>query len=281
MGKGNTTWIPGVSPLPQRQTNISQTNPNWGASKVQWNAPTIRTRRKPSKTTVNRTQASDNPIVSKAVTLLGNAIGGNKGDSNNEGLTAIFDHKTRYGVTKPYTVVDKRHNTLTVYKGTTPVESHFVTLGSNIGDGLAERAPYLSATPRTTGAGVFVAIPKPTSNYTGKEPMFLLKNSGAYGTILAIHSPANYTDRLLPFKDRSVSNRVSFGCVSGNCGVSKHLYDDKIINNGDSVYVLPEVDGNRLVEQNGKLQMVWEGNNPTTYVDKDNATRNFKYNSEQ
>ena len=57
------------------------------------------------------------------------------------------------------------------------------------------------------------------------------------------------------------------------------LYKDKTLQTGDSIYVLPEVKGNNLVEKNGKLQMQWGGNNPKTYKDSRGTTRNFRYNS--
>ena len=58
----------------------------------------------------------------------------------------------------------------------------------------------------------------------------------------------------------------------------KKLYKDKTLQTGDSVYVLPEIEGNNLIEKNGKLQMQWKGNNPKTYKDSHGITRNFRYN---
>lgn len=138
---------------------------------------------------------------------------------------------------------------------------------------------YLSQTPRTTGAGIFTVQGYGTSHYPGNEPSYVLRSDSISPVTQAIHSPANYTDRLAPFKDKSLSKRVSYGCISGNCGVLDHLYKNRIISSGDTIYVLPEVEGNQLIEKNGKLQMQWGNNNPSTYVDQKGITRPFRYNN--
>lgn len=137
---------------------------------------------------------------------------------------------------------------------------------------------YLSEAPRTTGAGVYTVSARPTSHYPGKEPMYILR-SDVTGTVgQALHSPANLTSRREYFRNPQSNNRISFGCTSPDCGVTTHLYNDKVINNKDSLYVLPEVEGNNLIEKNGKLQMQWGKNNPKTYTDSKGKVRKFKYN---
>lgn len=177
-------------------------------------------------------------------------------DSSYSGEDAIVAHKRRFGVNEPYLVVDKKNNRMTLYRNNEPLETHYVTLGSKVGDmAIPNGVRYYSQTPRTTGAGVFTARSVSTSPYTGNEPMFVMDTPYTREGKMkqALHSPANYKDRLAPFHNQTLSNRVSFGCVSGDCGVVKHIYDDGLLQAGDSIYVLPEVEGNQLIEKGGKL----------------------------
>lgn len=200
-------------------------------------------------------------------------------DSHNTNLQAIFDHKNRFNIKNNYGVVDKKNKTLSIYAGDSLLERFPVTLGKNIGDmAVPSTVNYLKASPRTTGAGVFTLSSRPTSIYLGHEPLFFMYSDKTGRVSQALHSPAG-PNRLIPFKNPNASKRVSYGCVSGNCGVVKHLYQDKILTDNDTIYVLPEVDGNTLIEKNGKLQMSWKGNNPTTYIDENGITRQAYYNN--
>ena len=200
-------------------------------------------------------------------------------DSKNTNLQAILDHKKKFGVDENYAVVDKKNNTLSIYNKDKLISSYPVTLGSNVGDGMLPlNVRYLSDTPRTTGAGVFTLHGRDTSSYPGKEPMYIMESDSIGPVAQAIHSPANLTNRREFFKTGK-KGRISFGCVSADCGIMSKLYKDKTLQTGDSIYVLPEVKGNNLIEKNGKLQMQWGGNNPKTYKDSRGTTRNFRYNS--
>ena len=143
---------------------------------------------------------------------------------------------------------------------------------------IPSEAKYLADGPRTTGAGVFTLSSRPTSKYLGNEPVFFMVSDKTGRVGQALHSPASKS-RLIPFRNSKVSKRVSYGCVSGNCGVVKHLYDDKILTDNDTIYVLPEVTGNNLIEKRGKLQMSWGANNPETYTDEHGKIRKAYYNN--
>ena len=199
-------------------------------------------------------------------------------DSKNTNLQAIFDHKKKFDVDENYAVIDKKNNTLNIYNKDKLISSYPVTLGSNVGDGMLPlNARYLSDTPRTTGAGVFTLHGRNTSAYPGNEPMYTMRSDSIGPVAQAIHSPANLTNRREFFKTGK-KGRISFGCISTDTGIMKKLYKDKTLQTGDSVYVLPEIEGNNLIEKNGKLQMQWKGNNPKTYKDSHGITRNFRYN---
>ena len=225
-------------------------------------------------------QNAFNPVISYISKFINDATSSSEPiqDSKNTNLQAIFDHKNRFDVDKNYAVIDKKNNTLSIYNKDKLVSSYPVTLGLNVGDGMLPlNAKYLGDSPRTTGAGVFTLHGRDTSSYPGKEPMYIMESDSIGPVAQAIHSPANLTNRREFFKTGK-KGRISFGCVSADCGILKKLYKDKTLQTGDSVYVLPEVKGNNLIEKNGKLQMQWKGNNPKTYTDLHGITRHFRYN---
>ena len=220
-----------------------------------------------------------NPVISYISKLFNSSSSKPIQDSKNTNLQAIFDHKNRFDVDKNYAVIDKKNNTLNIYNKDKLVGSYPVTLGLNVGDGMLPlNAKYLGDSPRTTGAGVFTLYGRGTSHYTGNEPYYTMRSDSIGSVAQAIHSPANLTNRREFFRTGK-NGRVSYGCVSTDCGVMKKLYKDKTLQTGDSIYVLPEVKGNNLIEKNGKLQMQWKGNNPKTYKDSRGTIRNFRYNS--
>lgn len=200
-------------------------------------------------------------------------------DSKNTNLQAIFDHKKRFNIDKNYGVIDKKKSTLSIYNKDKLIASFPVTLGRNIGDGMMPlNVRWLSETPGTTGAGVFTLHGRGTSHYTGNEPMYTMRSDSIGSVAQALHSPANLTNRVEYFKTGK-NNRVSLGCASTNCGIMEKIYNDKLLQTRDSMYVLPEIKGNNLIEKDSKLQMDWKGNNPKTYKDAHGITRNFRYNN--
>jgi hypothetical protein len=44
---------------------------------------------------------------------------------------------------------------------------------------------------------------------------------------------------------------------------------------------LPEIEGNSIIEKNGKLSMDWGTNNPKTYIDNKGNTQYFRYNNKK
>lgn len=243
--------------------------------------------KKPSKTIKidqkKPMQAGFGSVTSYISKFINNIIGSMDSkpiqDSKNTNLQAIFDHKKKFDVDENYAVVDKKNNTLSIYNKNKLIASYPVTLGKNIGDGMMPlNVRWLSETPGTTGAGVFTLHGRKTSRYTGYEPMYTMRSDSIGPVAQALHSPANLTNRVEFFKTGK-NGRISFGCASPNSGIMRKIYNDKLLQTKDSIYVLPEIKGNNLIEKNGKLQMEWKGNNPKTYKDAHGITRNFRYNN--
>ena len=203
------------------------------------------------------------------------------GDSSNEGLRALIDHNVKYNINRPNVVIDKKNGLLHVLKRDKIVYSAPITRSQNLGDYSRELgAKTLDQMSRTTGAGIYTAHPAKNDKLINNGPLFYLRdNSGPQGFNIAIHEPLNTPQRLAPFKNNYASNRVSYGCVSLSPGIVKHLYDNKYIREGDSVYVLPEMPGNKLVEKEGVMQMSWGKNNPRYYTDSRGRKRKAHYNN--
>lgn len=252
------------------------------SSKIVKPSKTIKvTQEKAGFSPITSIQNAFNPVISYISKFINSATNSTEPiqDSKNTNLLAIFDHKNRFDVDKNYAVIDKKNNTLSIYNKDKLIASYPVTLGLNIGDGMLPlNAKYLGDSPRTTGAGVFTLYGRSTSPYTGKEPYYTMRSDSIGSVAQAIHSPANLTNRREFFRTGK-NGRISYGCVSTDSGIMKKLYKDKTLQTGDSIYVLPEVKGNNLIEKNGKLQMKWGNNNPKTYKDSRGTTRNFRYNS--
>lgn len=248
------------------------------SSKIVKSSKTI-TQKKAEFNPITSIQNAFNPVISYISKFINSGSSEPIQDSKNTNLLAIFDHKNRFDVNKNYAVIDKKNNTLSIYNKDKLIASYPVTLGLNVGDGMLPlNAKYLGDSPRTTGAGVFTLYGRSTSPYTGKEPYYTMRSDSIGSVAQALHSPANLTNRREFFRTGK-NGRISYGCVSTDSGVMKKLYKDKTLQTGDSIYVLPEVKGNNLIEKNGKLQMKWGSNNPKTYKDSRGTTRNFRYNS--
>lgn len=58
----------------------------------------------------------------------------------------------------------------------------------------------------------------------------------------------------------------------------KRWYNDKLLNKGDTVYVLPELMGNYMYEDNNGKITTFFGNAPKTYVDGKGKRHDFRYN---
>lgn len=208
----------------------------------------------------------------------------NSQDSNYRGIQAIIDHKRRFNVQDPYAVLDKAKNTLFIMQGGKTLEKHEATSSLNKGDGWFPLAGHagLPNMPRTTGAGVYTLYARPTSEYPRdreyKEPMFMLF-SGKDNSTMAVHEPVNEERRALFSNGNPLDNRASYGCISVPEGIVRHLYDDKVLSTGDSIYVLPEVEGNYMYEKNGKIQMHYGDNNPKEFVTKSGFKGKFNYNT--
>ena len=204
-------------------------------------------------------------------------------DSQNQGEQAIADHKIKLNVNDPYLLFDKKNQRMRLKVKDQVLYEYPITLGKTIGDGLPSlETRYVGDAPGTTGAGIFtVGNIKPTSNYIGNEPIFQLYPDSVNQYISqSLHSPAGVS-RIQALRNPNSSKRVQSGCMSPDCGVLQYLYDNGLIHQKDSAYVLPEVDGNRLIEKNARLQMEWGNNNPETYKEKNGTIRKFRYNNKK
>lgn len=202
-------------------------------------------------------------------------------DSKNANLEAIFDNQRNRLIKNNYGVVDKQNATFSIYNGDSLVHQIPIVLGKNKGDGLAS-GKWNSESSGTTGAGVYkVFIGEGPDHYMSKENMLQLMSDdddpNKYSRV-SLHSPASFR-RLQGLKLPANQRRMSNGCFMGKCGDSQYIVDKKLLKNDDTVYVLPEIEGNSLIEKNGKIQMQWGPNNPETYIDSKGNTRKFRYNN--
>lgn len=192
-------------------------------------------------------------------------------DSDNTGLKAIMDHKVRFNVTEPYLFVNKQNNTATLYRKDTPIQSWEISQGGgNPSD--AYTTPgwkyYSELGNRATGAGIFTirkASPhsyygvqpngnRATSNNWNGEPIYWLQTESKQPASNAIHGPAGYSRSKVFNNGNPNDNRVSYGCISFPDGSLYPVYNNKMLQTGDTVYINPEMPGNYIYEQNGKLK---------------------------
>ena len=206
-------------------------------------------------------------------------------DSQNTNLQAIFDNQRNKLFKKNYGVVDKQNATFSIYNGDSLVHQIPIVLGKNKGDGM-NSGRWNSESSGTTGAGIFkvhLADVNPNDLYVSKEHQLQLiaddDNPDKF-TRQALHAPAS-SRRLSGLNLPPDQRRMSNGCFSGKCGDVEDILNKKYLGQGSVVYVLPEVEGNNIVERNGKMVMDWKGNNPETYVDNKGVTRKFRYNNQK
>jgi len=170
-------------------------------------------------------------------------------------------------------------------RGDKPLEEHEIGLGRQKGDGYSSLRDADTRHYRdllgATGAGVYTVRPVSKSNFMGHEPYFLLYN-GKTDTSQAIHSPANQYRASLLDNQNAKDNRVSYGCIYPEQGVMRRWYDDKMLQRGDTVYILPEEQGNYMYETpQGKIAMYFSPFSPLTYTAKDGRVHGIHYNTSQ
>lgn len=202
-------------------------------------------------------------------------------DSKSSNLQAIFDNQKKKLNKKNYGVVDKQNATFSIYNGDSLVHQIPIVLGKNKGDGLSS-GKWNSESSGTTGAGIYkVFIGEGPDHYLTKENMLQLMadddDPNKYSRV-SLHAPAS-SRRLAGLKLPANQRRMSNGCFMGQCGDAQNIIDNKLLGNNDIIYVLPEIEGNSLIEKNGKIQMNWGNNNPETYTDDKGIVRKFRYNN--
>lgn len=203
-------------------------------------------------------------------------------DSKNTNTGAIVDHMKNVGYEGNYGIVDKKARKLYIMNGNKVIREEDITIGQNEGDGYDILAPskgkYYRTMPKTTGAGIYKLKPRPIQDIYYYKELALEFMDGDKDTKTAIHAPAN-PERAQAFKDPNHPRRVSYGCISGNCGVGQDIISKKQLNEQTPLFILPELDGNYIREKDGVLETVYN-NAPKTY-NTDGKTYNFRYNKQK
>ena len=172
-------------------------------------------------------------------------------------LNAIIQHKKTQNLkSNRWAYIDKNKNNITIYDNDRPIYQSEVSLGANVGDySTGSGWKYYSQlkNERQTGAGIFpVRSVSPTSVYG--EPIIRLKMNNGKNTSQAIHAPAGAARAAVFNNGNKNDNRVSFGCISLPKGELKNIYNKKLLNKDDTVYISPEIQGNYIYEDNGILK---------------------------
>lgn len=178
------------------------------------------------------------------------------------GLDAITFHKKRLNVQNPYWVLDKKTNTLMQMQGDKVLKSQKVANGWNTESDAADvmNAHEFTAAGGarydkvlgTTPAGVFTfqkAFPSPYKENGVKMPARHLIETTT-GTIMphAVHAiPGG--NRIDSYNNGQYN--ISYGCISPGPGEFADLASR--IQTGDTIYILPGIEGNRMIERNGQL----------------------------
>ena len=172
-------------------------------------------------------------------------------------LNAIIQHKKTQNLkSNRWAYIDKNKNNITIYDKDRPIYQSEVSLGANVGDyATGSGWKYYSQlkNERQTGAGIFpVRLVSPTSAYG--EPIIRLKMNNGENTSQAIHAPAGAARAAVFNNGNKNDNRVSYGCISLPKGELKNIYNKKLLNKDDTVYISPEIQGNYIYEDNGILK---------------------------
>lgn len=159
-----------------------------------------------------------------------------------------------------YLVLDKAKGRMHLYKGDKEITSYSVGVGENKGDEQT-RTWVDKSTKKTdwdkgnkqTGAGIYTVSGRTQKNKQFSDaPSWNFLNENGIEVPMAIHATETQ-DRLNKIKDNDpTNNRVSNGCINGQCNNLKDLYQ-RGYKEGQKLYVLPDNDENKYQYKNGKL----------------------------
>jgi hypothetical protein len=159
-----------------------------------------------------------------------------------------------------YLVLDKAKGRMHLYKGDKEITSYSVGVGENKGDEQT-RTWVDKSTKKTdwdkgnkqTGAGIYTVSGRTQTNKQfSNAPSWNFFNENGIEVPMAIHATETQ-DRLNKIKDNDpTNNRVSNGCINGQCNNLKDLYQ-RGYKEGQKLYVLPDNDENKYQYKNGKL----------------------------
>lgn len=204
-------------------------------------------------------------------------------DSPNKNMQAIIDHMVTNGNNNNYGIIDKKNQKLYIMNGNDTLRAEEITLGKNVGDGYNILAPskkvYYRNLPRTTGAGIYnVKVRGHQPGYNNEQMLDLYENKVRSG--IALHAPTKDPTRRAAFNNNNQEdNRVSYGCVSGNCGVVQDIINKRQLSESTPLFILPEMEDNYIRENNGVLETIWV-DTPETYTN-DSGTFKYRYNKQK
>lgn len=204
-------------------------------------------------------------------------------DSPNKNMQAIIDHMVTNGNNNNYGIIDKKNQKLYIMNGNDTLRAEEITLGKNVGDGYNILAPskkvYYRNLPRTTGAGIYnVKVRGHQPGYNNEQMLDLYENKVRSG--IALHAPTKDPTRRAAFNNNNQEdNRVSYGCVSGNCGIVQDIINKRQLSESTPLFILPEMEDNYIRENNGVLETIWV-DTPETYTN-DSGTFKYRYNKQK
>jgi nucleoid-associated protein YgaU len=178
-----------------------------------------------------------------------------------------------------YSIVDKKNAKMLIYKGDKLLKSFEIGTGENPGDAqtvtkIINGKTNWDSGNKSTGAGIYtISNINPKSDQYYGLPSFNLKNEQGIEVATSIHGTPK--GRRKHFNNNTLSdNRMSNGCINGQCNDLVEMYD--YLNEGNKLYILPEDKGNRFEIVDGKPVFRVDPTNAKkyeSYVDKKGVTQ--------
>lgn len=191
----------------------------------------------------------------------------------------ILDYYKQNKPKTPYTVIDKKTNTLYQYDENNKLINQFrVGLGKDIGDKFTINSKNKKVDRNVSGAGIYNTVARPSNESYKHEydnNIVLLENERGVRQAMSIHQLPNSLKRkretLLNNTDLT-DDDFSNGCI--NCNKEQFEQYNRLVTPGQPVYVLPEEPGNFFTVKNKKLSF-------TTNKNKEYGQYNFSPKSEE
>lgn len=193
----------------------------------------------------------------------------------------ILEYHKKNKIDKPYTIIDKKTNTLYQYDADNNLINSFrVGLGKKSGDDKYTVNSKNERIDRNSTPGGIYTIDEKNKNESYRQEynnnIALLKNERGMRQATAIHQLPNSSEskrRNLLENSNPNDDDFSNGCV--NCTKEDFLKFNQFISPGQNVYILPEEEGNFFTEKNGKLAFTTNRNKnfgQYNFTPKDTAT---------